>query len=213
MTVEISPLSPAKAWLLSGYFAVSYVASLYTFRAGRLIFTAQQTEVGPNAERARASNERWRNDPATIRARLMGVSLSTVVSCLVFYGVVVTSGSWKWSEVEPLQKTLSLLGFTRITQVPLGAWVLVPVMYAGPLYVQLLDQELPFQKYWSFKTSVAPIFDTWLGFRNIVAAPITEELVYRSCIVGAMKLSGASNFSMIFLSPLWFGAGMNSFGA
>ncbi|KAG8835883.1 hypothetical protein FRC17_000433 [Serendipita sp. 399] len=189
MAVEPPPLSPAKAWLLSGYFAISYVASLYTFRAGRLVFTAQQTEVGPNAERARALNERWRNDPATIKARLLGVSLSTVLE-----------------EFRALKETLSLLGLTGIARVPLGAWFLAPLMYTGPLYVQALDQELPFQKKWSFNQSVAPIFGTWLGFRNILAAPVTEELVFRSCIIGAMKLSGASNLSMIFLSPLWFGA-------
>ncbi|CCA73790.1 related to CAAX prenyl protease 2 [Serendipita indica DSM 11827] len=199
-------LSSTSGWLLSGFFATSYVASLYMFRAGRLVFTAQQTEVGPNASRARAENERWRNDPSTIRARILSVSISTAVSCGVVYAVVTKAGSWQWGDKESIQQTLHLLGLSLPTSVPLGAWFLAPLMYTGTIYVQLLDKELPLQRNWSFAESVKPIFTTWIGFRNIIAAPITEEIVYRSCIVGIMKLSGASTSSMIFLSPLWFGA-------
>ena len=177
-------LSPTSGWLLSGYFATSYVASLYMLRAGRLVFTAQQTEVGPAASRARAENERWRNDPSTIRARIIGVSISTVVSCGVVYAVVTNTGSWQaslvpplvvssdllqWGDTDSVQQTLRLLGLSLPTSVPLGAWFLAPLMYTGSIYVQLLDKELPLQRNWSFKESIRPIFTTWLGFRNIIA--------------------------------------------
>ena len=66
---------------LGGMFAFSYVASLYMFKAGRLVFTARAVEVGTGAERARLENERWRSDPSVIRARLASVSLSTLASC------------------------------------------------------------------------------------------------------------------------------------
>ncbi|KIM23733.1 hypothetical protein M408DRAFT_77114 [Serendipita vermifera MAFF 305830] len=197
-------LSSYTAWILSAFFASSYVGSLYIFPAGRLKFNAERVEVGRDAERARSLNERWRNDPATIQARLAGVTLSTVLSCLVIFAVVTKLGSWKVHS-DAVQYTLHLLGIT-VSGIPKGSWFLAPLMYLGSFYVQLLDQELPLQKHWSLKAAVAPIFTSWLGFRNIIAAPITEELVYRSCVIAAMKLAKASNFSMIFLSPLWFGA-------
>jgi len=95
-------LSPTAAWLLSAFFAVSYVGSLYIFPAGRLKFNGERVEVGRNAERARALNERWRNDPATIRARLSGVALSTILSCCVVHAVVTKSASWTVSSIHVL---------------------------------------------------------------------------------------------------------------
>lgn len=88
-------LSPLTAWLISAFFASSYVGSLYLFPAGRLKFNPERVETGHNTERARALNERWRNDPATIQARLSGVALSTLLSCLVVFTLVTKLGSWK----------------------------------------------------------------------------------------------------------------------
>jgi prenyl protein peptidase len=87
-------LSHTSAWLLSSFFAISYVSSVYIFPAGRLVFTARQVEVGPQAERARLVNERWRNDPAVIKARVSGVVTSTIGSCLTVFTVVTMMGSW-----------------------------------------------------------------------------------------------------------------------
>jgi len=39
-------------------------------------------------------------------------------------------------------------------------------------------------------------------------APITEEVVFRACVLTVYHLAGASRKKMIFLSPLVFGAGM-----
>src|SRR5258706_8167728 len=52
--------------------------------------------------------------------------------------------------------------------------------------------------------AIFPVF-----FRNLRCdkAPITEEIVFRSCVIGVMQLANCSWSSMIFLSPLWFGAG------
>ena len=54
--------------------------------------------------------------------------------------------------------------------------------------------------------AIFPVF-----FRNLQydKAPITEEIVFRSCVLGVMRLARCSWSSMIFLSPLWFGAGKN----
>lgn len=38
-------------------------------------------------------------------------------------------------------------------------------------------------------------------------APLTEEIVFRSCMIAVAQLSGASHKHLIFVTPLWFGLG------
>jgi prenyl protein peptidase len=183
-------LLPSTTLLLSAFFAASYVCSLYIFPAGRLRFNNERVEVGRNAERARALNERWRNDPATIQARLSGVALSTVFSCLIVYAVVTKTGSWKvsyspflsfllnalqWGDLESVSHTMRLLGIVY-SNIPISAWYLAPLLYTGSLYIQMLDRELPFQQNWSLQGSLVPIFKSWLGFRNIIAVRLIQCL-------------------------------------
>jgi hypothetical protein len=40
-----------------------------------------------------------------------------------------------------------------------------------------------------------------------VQGPITEELVWRSCLVCAYRLAGASNAFLVFFTPVSFGSG------
>jgi prenyl protein peptidase len=88
MVSQFPQVSTWTAVGLGGGFAFSYVALLYIFKAGRLVFAARAVEVGPGAERARLQNERWRNDPSVIRARLASVSLSTLASCGAVFAVL-----------------------------------------------------------------------------------------------------------------------------
>lgn len=48
----------------------------------------------------------------------------------------------------------------------------------------------------------------WAGSSQ---APITEEIVFRSCVIAVYHMSGASANRMIFLGPLSFGLGMPFF--
>lgn len=84
-------LSPGIAWLLSAFIATSYVASVYTFRAGRPDYSIQQATNGP----AKIANEAWRNNPDTIRARLFGVTINTVLSCALVFMTVWYTGNPK----------------------------------------------------------------------------------------------------------------------
>ncbi|KAJ9100968.1 hypothetical protein QFC19_005364 [Naganishia cerealis] len=47
----------------------------------------------------------------------------------------------------------------------------------------------------------------WIELRNCVAGPVSEELVFRSCIIAVYQLGGFSNKFLVFVSPLWFGVG------
>ncbi|GHJ90331.1 hypothetical protein NliqN6_6733 [Naganishia liquefaciens] len=45
----------------------------------------------------------------------------------------------------------------------------------------------------------------WIEMRNYIAGPISEELMFRACIIAIYKLGGFSRSFLVFLSPLWFG--------
>ncbi|CAG8697597.1 3265_t:CDS:2, partial [Acaulospora colombiana] len=140
LTREQAPvISGTTAWLISAFFATSYVASLYMFRAGRLAFRQKKVEAGPNAAGARAHNEEGRDSPTVIKARLSSVAISTLVSCGIMLALITKAGSWNFGDLEAIHQTLKLLGLTLPTGVPLGAWFLAPIMYTGTLYTEILD--------------------------------------------------------------------------
>lgn len=43
--------------------------------------------------------------------------------------------------------------------------------------------------------------------------PITEEVVFRACILAVYHMAGSSRTKMIFLTPLAFGVGMSAVSA
>ena len=69
-------------------------------------------------------------------------------------------------------------------------------------------RSLPFHHFLCFPFHSFSFFAT---NANITQAPITEEIVFRACILSAYHLSGASNLKMIFLAPLSFGLGESEF--
>ena len=181
MASQFPQLSTWTAVGLGGSFAFSYVASLYMFKAGRLVFTARAVEVGPGAERARLENERWRSDPSVIQARLTSVSLSTLASCATVFVILripndtvralpnlLYPSNTSFQVFQTFSKTFELLGLQFPSHVPLGAWFLAPLLYLGPLYAQMLRQGLPFQRNWSYRGNVRPVFGDWVGIRNFV---------------------------------------------
>ena len=103
--------------------------------------------------------------------------------------------------------------------------LIAPVLFLGPLYVLFLSGTLPLQRNWSFKSNLYPLFFGLIGLRNhlvvrkildvavigrtenALEAPVTEEVVFRACILAVYHLAGCSQKRMIFLSPLWFGLG------
>jgi prenyl protein peptidase len=117
----------------------------------------------------------------------------------------------------------SALGFC----LPSPFWspfLLVPLLYIGPLYSSFLNLRLPWQNRWRWHLDVIPIFTTWVGARNFLIvsyfcasqtsrsrlhpqAPFTEEITFRLGIVTVMRLARASKSSIVFGSPLWFGVG------
>ena len=82
-------ISSSSAFLITLSFAVIYVGSLYLSKNARLSFEPYQAKPGrEDEERKKTKNERWRDDPDVIRARLAAVSIATVVCCLGVFVVL-----------------------------------------------------------------------------------------------------------------------------
>ncbi|KAI0337417.1 hypothetical protein BDW22DRAFT_1364191 [Trametopsis cervina] len=190
------PLSVVEAHALAGFCAASYVGILYVLQQTRISY---RTESAQDQAKERA---RRRDDPDVIRARLIAVSISTVLSCVLVFGAVrhVSGGNERTSAI--LASTWIRLG---LTSAPILPCLVAPVLYSGPLYVAFLSGTLPLQRGWSIKWNVTPVFTTWIGWRNYIIAPATEETVFRACVLALYHMAGVSSNKLIFLSPLWFG--------
>lgn len=204
------PLSTAFAHLLTLLFALIYVGSIYVSKNARLSFSSNLAPARYDQPRRKDHDERWRDDPDVIRARLLAVSLATVACCTAFVGIV-------WRLVGNGQNTFPVALDTALPRLgihfdpsrdirALCPHLITPLLFLGPLYARYLSRSLPFQRFSSFKHDIVPTFVSWQGARNYLVGPVTEEIVFRACVLAVYHLSGASNLRMILFAPLSFGA-------
>ncbi|XP_046848819.1 CAAX prenyl protease 2-like isoform X2 [Xenia sp. Carnegie-2017] len=96
----------------------------------------------------------------------------------------------------PVQRWLGIHG-ENLNKAAVFPSLLIMILFAGPLTMMCLAEELPLMKKFS------PSFDL-INIRNLIIAPITEEFIYRACmiplLVPSFGLMGA-----IFICPLLFG--------
>lgn len=97
-------LTTSSAHLISLGLGAIYVGSIYLSKNARLRFNSRtrlkrthgngdgNSTAGEARERERQKNERWRDDPDVIRARLVAVSVATVVCVFCVFAVL-------WSNV------------------------------------------------------------------------------------------------------------------
>jgi prenyl protein peptidase len=175
-------LTLTEAHLLTAFFSISYVGSLYLSKHARLRFDDRRARLaaGRNPYAKIHPSERWRDDPDVIRARLTAVSIATGVSVAVVCGVVYyfmpdpsirnTSNAWRMA----LVKTITLLGFLPSSLSPSALWtdvvrpsLVTPALFLGPLYAHYLYGTLPFQLGWKrWFSEVQELMSTWIGLRN-----------------------------------------------
>ena len=102
----------------------------------------------------------------------------------------------KGTILEPLH----LLGWYPID--PISSVIkpvsLVVVLFAGPLFEKLRIEGVD-------TTSIMPTLKSSIGYRNLIAGPITEEAIFRSVIIPLHLLAHISPSKIVFLSPLYFG--------
>ncbi|CAI6328307.1 unnamed protein product [Periconia digitata] len=174
------PVSPATAAFLSVLFTIIYVAPFYISAA------------------TRPSPQLTRDAPSSIRARIRAVTFSCVVSVILTVCVLYQSGD------VPVADMLSLLGLWPVSLLDIvRTMLLVVILFAGPLFeTGIVDGEL---KYWIRGTGLYDSLSSWIGYRNFVVGPVSEELIWRSLIIPLHVLARFSGKQIIFLTPLYFG--------
>lgn len=96
----------------------------------------------------------------------------------------------------------------------LGWWPLQPViilrclaltflLYMGPLFELVLVDRI-FRQLRRGKAIVETL-SSWQGYRNYVAGPVTEEILFRSVVIAVNLLAKLSPSRIVFLTPLYFG--------
>ncbi|KIY52499.1 Abi-domain-containing protein [Fistulina hepatica ATCC 64428] len=200
--------SLASAHAVAFGFSLTYVGSLYLSKHARLSFSRHATADLQGGQRQRREDERWRDDPDVIKARLVAVISATVVCC------AVVGWLYGWGTAT------SMLGLSFSSWRP---HLLAPLLYLGPIYAQSLihyersklhalkrgANASPYLKgvamQWTRDT-----FATWIGWRNYIIAPITEEVVFRACVLSVYRAvsdgwTTMSPVRVVWVSPLFFG--------
>lgn len=88
LVFPVPPLSTGFAHLLSLTFSTVYVGSIYISKNSRLSFAKTKSHVDNGQARAKQRDERWRDDPDVIRARLVAVGVATLICCVGVVGLV-----------------------------------------------------------------------------------------------------------------------------
>jgi len=200
-------ISSSSALLITHSFAFIYVGSLYLSKITRLSFVYRVIPGKEDEERKKMNNERWRDDPDVIKARMAAVSVATVVCCLGVFAVLFHHVGGTANDFDVAVKyTLLRLGFLPSFGLSASlAHLVTPLLFLGPLFGSYLRQELPFQRNWMWETHVVARYFSVYGLRNYWIGPLTEEIVFRACVLSIYHLSGASSKHMICFAPLTFG--------
>uniref|UniRef100_A0A9J7ZHE6 CAAX prenyl protease 2 n=1 Tax=Cyprinus carpio carpio TaxID=630221 RepID=A0A9J7ZHE6_CYPCA len=150
----------------------------------------------------------WKSDlprdhPAVIKRRFTSVLIVSALSPVFV---------WAWKEFTAIQTGPSLLALMGIRLEGLIPAIILPllltmVLFLGPLIHLAMD--CPWGFIDGIKVVVDPCFWSlclsdmrWL--RNQVVAPLTEELVFRACML-PMLVPCAGPSTAIFTCPLFFG--------
>lgn len=118
-----------------------------------------------------------RNDPLVIKRRAVLVSIYSVMAVYL-----VNPDPWQ------------VPSFVSYLQTSLISLLKCVLLFLGPIYVDLHSGTPP-------QEPSAPV----LVLRNLLVAPITEELIYRYCVYYLWSAAGISPPWIVLLGPLLFG--------
>ncbi|KAI8954602.1 CaaX protease [Xylaria longipes] len=146
----------------------------------------------------RPSRTLSRDAPSVIRARIASVSLTCVVCSLITFVILTSQGRATNGEA------LHSMGYWPLGLAEAGrSLLLTAILFSGPLYETLLVDGA--WRRWFGPQPVSGLFSEWIRWRNIVAGPFTEEVLFRSASVPLMLIAQTSVTRTIFLSPVIFG--------
>ncbi|EPE29698.1 hypothetical protein GLAREA_00858 [Glarea lozoyensis ATCC 20868] len=139
-----------------------------------------------------------RDAPSVIRGRIASVTTSCTICSIATFVIlctIVKDGTFGaafhamgWYPIGILE-TVKAVGLTA-------------VLFLGPLFEAGIVQGG--WRDW-IRLRGLSMLSGWMGYRNIVAGPVTEEILFRSASVPLLLLSQTSNKTIIFLTPIIFG--------
>jgi prenyl protein peptidase len=101
-------------------------------------------------------------------------------------------------------ETLRLLGWWPIDPLDsLKTLLLCAILFVGPLFEEGIVEG--HWKDWIRGRYFVETLSSWTGWRNLVAGPITEEIVFRSLLIPLHLLAKIAPKNIVFLTPLYFG--------
>ncbi|KAK4242592.1 hypothetical protein C8A03DRAFT_29186 [Achaetomium macrosporum] len=179
------PISTGTAILLIVLYALSYFVPFYL---------SPTTRPSPTLSR---------DAPSVIRARIRSVTLSSLLCTAATYVVLSCAGAGASEPITP-REALHLLGLW-----PAALWdscrvlFLTALLFLGPLFSYFIVE-----RGWADWMKLAPIkevWEEWTTWRNIIAGPVTEEILFRTASIPLMLLSHSPLRKTIFLTPIIFG--------
>ncbi|KAJ5778993.1 hypothetical protein N7457_006713 [Penicillium paradoxum] len=139
-----------------------------------------------------------RDAPSVIRARIRAVTGSCIASSVVVLWLIVGEGN------SSLGAGIRLLGWWPVGLLEtIRSLLLTAILFTGPLFERgIVEGEW---KFWFRRSKLSESLGGWIGWRNYVAGPFTEEVMFRSAIVPLHLLSNTSPGRTVFIAPLYFG--------
>ncbi|XP_024540057.1 CAAX prenyl protease 2 [Selaginella moellendorffii] len=131
--------------------------------------------------------------------RFVCATLASVLSPLVCFIILPVGSSSK----------LNLMGIRSdyLMQATLYPLLLTALLYLGPLFVELLeliDGEQAVATDHGFMASLIFLGQDVVAWRNYVVAPLSEEIVFRACMIPLLLCGGYSPTAAILISPTFF---------
>ncbi|KAJ5504635.1 CAAX amino terminal protease [Penicillium fimorum] len=139
-----------------------------------------------------------RDAPSVIRARIRAVTGSCIVGSVFVLWLIVEEGN------SSLGAGTRLLGWWPVGVLEaLRSLLLTAILFLGPLFERgIVEGEW---KFWFRPSKLSESLGGWIGWRNYVAGPFTEEIIFRSAMVPLYLLAHTSPGRIVFLAPLCFG--------
>lgn len=144
-----------------------------------------------------------RDAPSVIRARIRTVSFACLISTISTIYLIHHS-----DQRTTYRETLHLLGYWPVLNPfissVLNPLVLTVLLFSGPLFEKLFV-ERAYRHWLRGPDSLLTTLRSSIGFRNYIAGPVTEEILFRSVLVPLHLLAGIEPIKIVFLTPLYFG--------
>ncbi|KAJ5921520.1 hypothetical protein N7466_009846 [Penicillium verhagenii] len=139
-----------------------------------------------------------RDAPSVIRARIRTVSAACILASLGVLCLAVNQGNCS------LGAALTFMGWWPISVADVArSLLLTAILFLGPLYERgIVEGEW---RSWFRYSKLSESLGGWIGWRNYIAGPVTEEVMFRSALIPLHLLAQVSPGYIVFVSPLYFG--------